>query len=492
MTDTRRLFTFSGRMFAVLDSFRLIFLNSIIMIKKISIKVRKNITSGNKIPGMGLLVFLTIISIPAGSFAQESPGLSGPLFETTTIFPIQDEHVHGSTIVELPNGDMLAGWFQGSGERWADDVRIMGSRKKKGQQEWSDTFILADIRDFPDCNPVLFMDGTGRLWLMWMTIIANQWETALLNYRISSDFSDMAGAPVWEWQENLLLKPGGKTERGIQPDDPFVASVQEQLDDYLDYIKSDPETSIYAERWEERSEHLLSLAKGENMIRAGRVYDLDGSSDPAQTGYPYFRRMGWQTGNKPVITESGRLVVPLYSDGFSFSIMAYTDDWGKNWKSSTPLIGSGNIQPAIAQTRSGELVAYMRDNGFPPKRLHMSRSADNGETWSMVRNSEIPNSGTLCDIVTLDNGNWVLINNDTETGRHRLTVSLSEDEGESWPWERSIADDPATRSHYPAIIVGSDGLFHVSYSYFQEDNMKTIKYSVFNEEWLRDGSTSNQ
>ncbi len=436
-----------------------------------------------------LFIFLLFISFSYFNTscgpADERTPVSGPLFETEIIFPPQDEHVHGSTIVELPDGELLTGWFQGSGERWADDVKIMGSRKKRGEKEWGDPFVLANMKGFPDCNPVLFLDGKDRLWLMWMTIIANQWETALLKYRISEDYMGMDGTPDWDWQEVLILKPGGKTERGIQPDDPFVASFEQQVNDYAEYIKSDPEKSIYLEVWNERAERMLSLARGEDMMRPGRVYEQDGQYDSEQLGYPYFRRMGWQTGNKPFITESGRMIVPLYSDGFSISIMAYTDDWGETWESSTPLIGSGNIQPAIAQNRSGELVAYMRDNGFPPKRLHMSRSKDEGETWSPVRDSELHNSGTLCDIVTLDNGNWVLINNDTETGRHRLTVSLSEDGGETWPWNRSIADDESSRSHYPAIIVDEDGLFHVSYSYFQEDGHKTIKYSVFNEEWLR-------
>jgi len=432
-----------------------------------------------------LLFMAFILIILSCSSADNDPVHTGPIFNTEMIFPIQDEHVHGSTIVEFPNGDLLVGWFQGSGERWADDVRIMGSRKKKGQDNWSEPFLLADVKEFPDCNPVLFIDGQGRLWLMWMTIIANQWETALLVYRISDDYMDMAGAPNWDWQDILLMKPGGKTERGILPDDPFVASVERQLEEYTEYVKSDPGKSLYTELWSTHAERIISMAKGQNMIRAGRIYEQDGGYDEVQLGYPYFRRMGWQTGNKPFITEKGRMIVPLYSDGFSMSIMAYTDDWGENWKYSTPLVGSGNIQPAIAQTPSGELVAYMRDNGPPPKRLHISRSADKGETWSLVQDSDIPNSGTLCDIVTLDNGDWILINNDTEVGRSRLTVSLSEDEGESWSFSRSIADDQATRSHYPAIIAGSDGLFHVSYSYFAEGNRKTIKYSVFNEEWLK-------
>jgi predicted neuraminidase len=435
------------------------------------------------------LIFLLIVSgsiiYPSCKTPDDGTAASLPLLETGQVFPLQDEHTHGSTIVELPNGDLLAGWFQGSGERWADDVRIMGSRKKKGADQWGEPFVLADQKGFPDCNPVLFLDGNDRLWLMWMTIIANQWETALLIYRISDDYMEMDGAPGWKWQENLLLKPGGNTERGIQPGDPFVASVNTQLEDYTAYIESDPAKAVFAERWKAHADRVLSLAKGENMMRAGRIYELDGQQDETQLGYPYFRRMGWQTANKPFITDGGRLIVPLYSDGFSISIMAYTDDWGENWKSSTPLVGSGNIQPAIAQKKSGELVAYMRDNGFPPKRLHISSSTDLGESWSPVRDSDIPNSGTLCDIVTLENGNWVLVNNDTEEGRSRLTVMLSEDEGKTWPWVKRLADDSLTRSHYPAVIAGKDGLLHATWSFFQEDNRKNIRYAAFNEAWIK-------
>lgn len=417
--------------------------------------------------------------------APSSPADARAFLRTELVFPIQAEHAHGSTLVELPNGDLLVGWFQGSGERWADDVRILGARKKKGEAAWSAPFLLADVKEFPDCNPVLFLDPRGRLWLMWITIIANQWETSLVKYRVSDDFLDQAGAPAWRWQDTLLLKPGGKTERGIQSGDPFVASVRDQLTHYGAYLASDPVHAAARERWTSQSERLLSLAKGEDMMRAGRVYALDGKADESRMGYPYFRRMGWQTRNKPIITRTGRMIVPLYSDGFSFSLMAYTDDAGENWKTSTPLVGGAAIQPAIAATARGELVAYMRDNGPPPKRLHVSRSLDQGQTWSPVRDSELPNPGTACDIVTLPNGHWVMVNNDTEAGRHRLTLSLSEDEGKTWRYHKRIADDAATRSHYPAIIVGADGSIHVSYSFFQDDNRKAIKHTVCNEAWIR-------
>ncbi|HGE72423.1 TPA: hypothetical protein ENX78_16400, partial [Candidatus Poribacteria bacterium] len=106
-------------------------------------------------------------------------------YRSIPIFPYIKKHAHASTIVELSNGDLLSAWFQGSGERQADDVLIMGSRLRKGKSEWSKRFVMADVPGFPDINPVLFFDTQDRLWLVWYTVIAHQWDTSLLMYRIS-------------------------------------------------------------------------------------------------------------------------------------------------------------------------------------------------------------------------------------------------------------------------------------------------------------------
>lgn len=427
-----------------------------------------------------MIFVIALIFSFSKSFGQK------PVFQSEYIFPLQGDHTHGSSIVELPNGDLLVGWFQGSGERWADDVQIMGARKKHGEKEWSNPFVLADVKEFPDCNPILFMDGKNRLWLMWYTVLANQWETSLLKYRISEDYSSMSGSPKWNWQSDLHVKPGDKAERGISPGDSFVASIKHQLDEYAKYLQSTPGQTFNLDKWSLSVEKGLSKARGENMIREGWIYNADSSKhEVTQLGYPYFQRMGWQTKHKPVFTSTGRMIIPLYSDGFSFSLMAYTDDLGENWKFSAPLVGGGNIQPAIAQTKSGELVAYMRDNGGAPKRLHISRSKDDGKTWSYVRDTDLPNPGSGADIVTLKNGNWVLIYNDIESGRYKLAVALSEDEGKSWAFHKRIEDGAAPlQAHYPAIVQGKDGLLQISYSYFT-DKGKTIKHAVINEAWIK-------
>lgn len=413
------------------------------------------------------------------------------------IFPYQPLHVHGPSVVELPNGDLLSAWFEGSGERWADDVAIMGSRLKKGKTDWSAPFVLADVPDFPDINPMLFMDTRGKLWLMWYTVLSNQWESSLPKYRISSDFEG-DGAPVWEWQEVLHVKPGDKTERGIQEGDRFVKGINTQLDEYEKYMENEiyPNNpgmeERFASRWPHFRNRIDSLARGKNQTRKGRI-QKNGETVDAQLGYPISRRLGWQTKNKPFILNNNRMIVPFYSDGLSCALFAITDDWGKNWQFSNPVIGGGGIQATIAIKQDGTLVAYMRDNGPAPKRIQYTESKDNGVSWSIPKDTDLPNSGAGFDMVTLKNGDWLLVYNHQEEGRYNLSAALSEDDGETWKWRKNLENDlrgdKASSFHYPAVIEGEDGTIHTVYSYHRKDakpDKKSIKWMSFDLDWLKE------
>jgi predicted neuraminidase len=440
---------------------------------------------------MKLLISFVSIMVLSGQITFSSE------FFSVNVLPPVDEHVHGATIVECPNGDMLAAWFQGSGERWADDVRIMGARLPKNHDSWSDPFVMADTPEFPDINPVLFFDPQQRLWLVWYTVIANQWETSLLKYRISDNY-EKAGAPHWSWQDVIHVKPGDKTERGIQPGDRFVVSVEKQIKAYRDYLVNEQGASeVFMQRVDVAVDDILRKARGEDWLARGIMYKENGEQVSQQMGYPYFRRMGWQTKNKPFITQTGRIILPLYSDGFSFSLMAMTDDLGATWSFSEPLVGGGNIQASIAEKKNGTLVAFMRDNGPPPQRLHTCFSTDAGDTWSLVRDSEIANSGAGSDVVTLANGHWLLANNDLEEGRHSLAIYRSTDEGESWPdirhLERDDRKENRTRFAYPSIIQGQDGSVHVIYSvHFRDGRGETIRYARFDETWVAGDTFENE
>src|SRR6186713_2135664 len=93
-----------------------------------------------------------------------------PRYEAELVFPFHAQHNHAPGIVECPNGDLLVSWYRGSGERSADDVAVFGARRKKGETQWSDAFLLVDTPGFPDCNTCLMVDADKRLWLFWPII----------------------------------------------------------------------------------------------------------------------------------------------------------------------------------------------------------------------------------------------------------------------------------------------------------------------------------
>ena len=385
------------------------------------------------------LFFLAAVTLCCKTFAQQDLP-KAPTVTAELIFPPQEKHVHGSSIVSLPNGDLLAAWFQGSGERNADDVKIMGARLLKGANTWSLPFVLADTPDLPDCNPVLFLNNKGKLFLVWIAVQANKWEYSILKYRTSVDYNN-SGAPVWNWQDNILLKP----------DDQFATETELKM-------KSLPRTGS---GWSEFAHSY------DNMI-------VEASKDIRK------RSIGWMTRIKPLILPNGRILLPLYSDGYNFSLVAISDDDGDSWKPSLPIISRGGVQPALAQQKNGHIIAYMRDNGDDPPRVQVSESADNGISWTAAKKTSIPNAGSSVELLALSDGKWAFIGNDVEDGRYRLSLYFSADEGQTWPWKTVLENEPKDSGgfSYPSLIQTADGLLRITYSYTKGKTGEAIKYVV--------------
>jgi predicted neuraminidase len=378
------------------------------------------------------------------------------------VAPFENLHNHGSCVVELPNGDLIVCWFRGSGERTADDCAIVGARLAKGATRWSERFTMADTPGFPDTNCCMFVDPRGRLWLLWPTIQDNHWESALMKYRIADDYAG-PGAPRWSTQEVLHVKPGPE----------FVATIARDIEKFRAQAATEPKVKAFID---------YALAAAQDKLKS---------------------RLGWMTRAHPFVLDGRRLLVPLYSDGFNFSLMAITDDWGATWRTSAPLVGEGNVQPSIVRRRDGTLYTLMRDNGLPPQRAQQATSRDGGETWSEVTDSDLVDPGAGLEILALRDGSWVAIHNDAEKGRHSLAVTLSDDEGKTWKWKRHLErDEPgpdAGRYGYPSIIQAQDGTLHATYSVQLRPSLarpdaagkpahKAIRHVQFTAAWIRGGA----
>jgi predicted neuraminidase len=401
------------------------------------------------------------IAVSVSIGARGTLAADAPPYRAELVFPLRHEHNHAPGLVECANGDLIASWYRGHGERSSDDVAIYGARLRKGETQWSPDFLMYDTPGFPDCNTCMMIDPENRLWLFWPVIIANSWESAQTNYLYSRDYIG-DGPPKWEWHDVIYLKP---------------ADFSKELAKHLEEWKK-ARAARFAKLSAEAKAKFDARRRRKNTENSVRVDDK------------MYQRMGWQGRCKPTLLPAsdrhpnGRILLPLYCDTFSLGIMAISDDKGRTWSASRPIMGAGAIQPSVIPRRDGTLVAYLRDNGGSGH-IKISESTDDGQTWGPVTLSELANPGAGIDGVRLANGHFCLVYNDTSRGRNSLAVSISADEGKSWNWTRHLERQEKGSYHYPCVIQGRDGTIHSIYSYSKGG--ESMKHAAFSEAWVKQG-----
>jgi predicted neuraminidase len=203
--------------------------------------------------------------------------------------------------------------------------------------------------------------------------------------------------------------------------------------------------------------------------------------------------LGSMVRGRPIVLKDGDYLLPVYHETGEDRERTATDtcsyflryDPGrKTWSESDRIVSAnGNLQPAPAQISDGYLVAYCRPGGDfepNPKRFVIrSESRDGGRTWSKGRDSEFPNPNSAVDFIKLQNGHLVLVYNDTNIGdRMPLTVAISTDNDQSYPYRRNIVNKPGDTAAYPVAIQTHDGKIHVVYT---SQERQVVNRAVFGE-----------
>ena len=100
----------------------------------------------------------------------------------------------------------------------------------------------------------------------------------------------------------------------------------------------------------------------------------------------------------------------------------------------------------------GRLVCYMRVH----KGIAVSTSRDKGFSWTKPVLSTIKGPDSRFFIRRLQSGNLLLVNNDSDTKRAKMTAWLSKDDGKSWPYALTL--DPVDHDvAYPDGKQAPDG-----------------------------------
>jgi predicted neuraminidase len=196
--------------------------------------------------------------------------------------------------------------------------------------------------------------------------------------------------------------------------------------------------------------------------------------------------------NKPVLLSNGDLICPTSTEGnkgpnswlIHFEI---TPDFGKTWRKVGPLKAEpaiGGIQPSILDHGHGKLQILARSRN---RAVLESWSYDNGETWTPLTKTSLPNNNSGTDAVTLKDDRHLLVYNhvlppDTlaKGPRTPLNLSLSKD-GKKWYAASILEDSPISQYSYPSIIQSKDGMVHVVYTWRRQ----RIKYVMIDPAKLK-------
>jgi len=191
---------------------------------------------------------------------------------------------------------------------------------------------------------------------------------------------------------------------------------------------------------------------------------------------------------KPLILEDGTVVSGSSTENeHAWHVwIERSSDNGKVWRKVGPIPASasvlpaqhtatglqepyGIIQPAIVSLGGKHLRLYARSSSHIGK-ICVADSADDGQTWSEARPLDLPNPNSGIDAVALPDSRIVLIFNNSHRERTPLNLAISQD-GEHFRIFSKLEDAPGEYS-YPAIILGTHGMLHMTYTW----NRKRIRY----------------
>ena len=197
--------------------------------------------------------------------------------------------------------------------------------------------------------------------------------------------------------------------------------------------------------------------------------------------------------NKPIQLEDGTIISPSSTeikleDGDVDWMVHFeiSKDNGKTWEVVGP-INDGKefdaIQPSILTYPNGKMQVLCRTR---QNVISQSWSEDQGQTWSKMTATELPNPNSGTDAVTLKDNRQLLIYNHTTKegeepkGRNMINLAISDD-GINWKPVMTLENVPAESGYsYPAIIQTSDGLVHITYTYVRQ----SVKHVVIDPKQL--------
>ena len=267
---------------------------------------------------------------------------------------------HSATLVERPDGSLVAAWYAGSGEGAADVVIDLARRESGG--DWSEPRpimtreqVRADLRRnvISLGNPLLLSDESGSLGLLFVSIAVGRWSGSSMNLAWSED-----GGMTWGPARSLTMNP--LANLSALPRNPPAALVGGgwAVPVYEEFLGKFPEILWLQPRGSGWSTAVSRIEGGVYILQPSLV---PLSRERAAVFFRDFRPAQWMSA-------------------------AWSDDAGRTWTKpvATELPNRDSGMCAVRLSDGTLLCAYNDLSSGKRENLRLALSEDEGRTWRTI------------------------------------------------------------------------------------------------------------
>ena len=329
------------------------------------------------------------------------------------------------------------------------------------------------IRHFQGCPTIAVTKG-GRIFLGWYS--GGTREPHMENYNLLIYSDDMGKT----WSKPVLVIPSSKEKFIHALDIQLWISPEGKL--YIFWVQNNTELETSPKPTLKENQPWICVEGYQfpDFIHSEWVCVCDNpDADKLVFGDPRCLDIGFLR-CKPLVLKNGRWINFNYDqehDRYGYSI---SEDQGETY---THHYGAKKLS-----TFFDEAMAYEKEDGTLRMlartnlgALSESYSYDGGTTWSEAAKSDIDNPDTRFFIARTPSGNVLLVNNDNTTKRCKMTVYLSEDDGNNWKYKRCI--DERNDISYPDVDF-YDGKIYLTYDR-ERCGAKELLFTCFSEENIK-------
>jgi formylglycine-generating enzyme required for sulfatase activity len=321
---------------------------------------------------------------------------------------------HNSAIQVLPNGDLLAAYYNTPDKEDDPDQTVLTMRRRAGSEDWDMPEPYPDFADAANAAPVIWHDPKepNKVWMFW-------------------GFPRLIGAPPFCYRTSV--DNGATWSPVLFPN--FPDKIGRYVSQPINSIVRGPDGTIY----------IPTDSTGRDSDGNGSVSAVWATHDDGKTWYDTEGRTAGRH-TTIVFAKNGDL---LGFGGKNSAIdgmmpLATSTDNGKTWrKSKTPFdeLLSGE-RPSVIRLASGRLFFVSDSNPTHQKHIHkdgsfVALSEDDGKTWTMKK---LPSNILTVGYTTATQGPDGVIHVVTSKNKPDYEIELNE----AWILDKNAGEDAAT------------------------------------------------